>query len=132
MSGDVHARFSEGVGVKFPCATQLVILSRTRTGAEQALNWTKQAMRTLGLSLNEEKTKLCDMDSGEFDFLGYTFGWITHHKTGKRYIGTRPSKKSVRSLKGKGQVHLETSQQAGVGRGKRSVESPANRMGQLL
>lgn len=80
-------------------ADDFVILSRTRNGAEQALSWTKRTMKTMGLSLNEKKTKLCDMDSGEFDFLGYTFGWITHHKTGKRYIGTRPSKKSVRSLK---------------------------------
>lgn len=35
---------------------------------------------------------------GEFDFLGYTFGRMYSAKTGKAYLGYRPSKKSIRRM----------------------------------
>ena len=33
---------------------------------------------------------------GEFDFLGYTFGRMYSARTGKAYLGYRPSKKSIK------------------------------------
>ncbi len=36
------------------------------------------------------------MPEGQFDFLGYTFGRLYSPKTGKAYLGYRPSKKSIR------------------------------------
>ena len=35
------------------------------------------------------------MPEGEFDFLGYTFGRMYSARTGKAYLGFRPSKKSI-------------------------------------
>ena len=47
------------------------------------------------LTVNEEKTRLCRVPDTSFDFLGYTFGRCYSARTGRSYIGTRPSKKSI-------------------------------------
>ena len=60
------------------------------------------AMRTmmdkLKLTVNEEKTGRCRIPQERFDFLGYTFGRCYSTQTGRAYIGTRPSKKSIRKV----------------------------------
>jgi RNA-directed DNA polymerase len=33
--------------------------------------------------VNEEKTRICKVPEGEFDFLGYTFGRMYSARTGK-------------------------------------------------
>jgi RNA-directed DNA polymerase len=35
---------------------------------------------------------------GEFDFLGYTFGRMYSARTGKAYLGYRPSRKSIKRM----------------------------------
>jgi hypothetical protein len=55
-------------------------------------------MSRLRLTVNEEKTHLCTVPQEYFDFLGYTFGRCYSAKTGRAYLGTRPSKKSIRRL----------------------------------
>ena len=75
-------------------ADDFVILSRGR--AREAMAWTKAVMTRLGLTLNEEKTSLVDARKDHFDFLGYTFGPHYFRKTGRRYLGASPSKKSVK------------------------------------
>jgi len=80
-------------------ADDFVILSRGRATA--ALDWTRRVMEQLGLSLNEAKTTLRDARRERFDFLGYSFGPHRHRRTGRRYLGASPSKKSVLRLKGK-------------------------------
>ena len=77
-------------------ADDFVILSRGR--AAEAMAWTKAVMTRLGLTLNEVKTKLKNARTEHFDFLGYSFGPYYHRKTGDRYLGAGPSKKSVRRL----------------------------------
>jgi RNA-directed DNA polymerase len=77
-------------------ADDFVILSRAR--ADEAMAWTKAVMTKLGLTLNEVKTTLKNARVEHFDFLGYTFGPYYHRKTGERYLGAGPSKKSVRRL----------------------------------
>jgi RNA-directed DNA polymerase len=77
-------------------ADDFVILSRRR--AAEAMVWTKAVMTRLGLTLNEVKTTLKDARREHFDFLGYTFGPYRYRKTGGRYLGAGPSKKSVRRL----------------------------------
>jgi group II intron reverse transcriptase/maturase len=69
-----------------------------RHGAEQALEATRQIMGRLKLTVNEMKTRTCRIPQERFDFLGYTFGRTYSPKTGRAYIGTRPSKKSIRRL----------------------------------
>ena len=52
-------------------------------------------MGKLKLTVSEEKTRICRVPEGEFDFLGYTFGRMYSARTGQARIGYRPSKKSI-------------------------------------
>jgi RNA-directed DNA polymerase len=74
-------------------ADDLVILSRGN--AAEALEWLRWAMGKMGLTLNEEKTRLCDGRREGFRFLGYEFGPEIHHRTGKPYLTAQPSAKSI-------------------------------------
>jgi len=76
-------------------ADDLVILC-TRGNAEQALVRMRELMGRLKLTVNEEKTRICTVPEGTFDFLGYTFGRMYQRTTGRAYLGMRPSKKSIR------------------------------------
>src|SRR6204780_5061058 len=78
-------------------ADDLVILCR-RGKAEEALQQLREIMRKLKLTVNEEKTRICKVPEGEFDFLGHTFGLMYSARTGKAYLGYRPSKKSIKRM----------------------------------
>jgi group II intron reverse transcriptase/maturase len=78
-------------------ADDLVILCK-RGKAEEALRRLREIMGKLKLTVNEEKTRICRMPEGQFDFLGYTFGRMYSTKTGKAYLGYRPSKKSMKRM----------------------------------
>ena len=41
---------------------------------------------------------MCQIPQERFDFLGYTFGGCYSRKDGHAYIGTRPSKKSIKRM----------------------------------
>ena len=58
----------------------------------------RRMMRRLKLTVNEKKTGLRRLPEESVDFLGYTIGRCYSTQTGKAYIGTRPSKKSVRKV----------------------------------
>src|SRR6266567_1745737 len=75
-------------------ADDLVILCR-KGQAEEALQRMRELMGKLKLTVNEEKTRICTVPGGEFDFLGYTFGRMYSPTTGKARLGMRPSKKSI-------------------------------------
>jgi RNA-directed DNA polymerase len=66
--------------------------------AEEALCAMRNIMARLKLTVNESKTHVCHVPEQYFDFLGYTFGRCYSPKTGRAFIGTRPSKKSVRRV----------------------------------
>jgi RNA-directed DNA polymerase len=76
-------------------ADDLVILCR-RGNAETALHHLREIMGKLKLTVNEDKTRICAVPDGEFDFLGYTFGQLYSPKTGQARLGQRPSKKSIK------------------------------------
>ena len=78
-------------------ADDLVILC-SRGKADEALFWLRELMTRLKLTVSEEKTRICTVPEGEFDFLGYTFGRLYSAKTGKAYVGMRPSKKSIKRM----------------------------------
>ena len=78
-------------------ADDLVILCRLGK-AEEALQWLHEIMAQLKLTINEEKTRICKVPEGEFDFLGYTFGRMYKRQTGKAYMDYRPSRKSIRRM----------------------------------
>jgi RNA-directed DNA polymerase len=74
-------------------ADDLVICCRGR--AEEALAMMRDIMTKLKLTVNETKTRVCQLPEEKFDFLGYTFGRCYSSKTGRAYLGTVPSKKRV-------------------------------------
>ena len=55
-------------------------------------------MDRLKLTVNEGKTLRCQIPQERFDFLGYTFGRCYSTKSGRAYIGTRPSRKSIHKV----------------------------------
>ena len=55
-------------------------------------------MGKLKLTVNEEKTRHCRIPQERFDFLGYTFGRCYSTRTGRAYLGTRPSQTSIKKV----------------------------------
>jgi len=78
-------------------ADDLVILCR-KGKAEEALSRMREIMGKLKLTVNEEKTRICKVPQGQFDFLGYTFGRVYSRTTGQARLGMWPSKKSIRRM----------------------------------
>jgi RNA-directed DNA polymerase len=74
-------------------ADDFVICCRGR--AAEALRVMTDMMSKLKLTVNEAKTHVCQLPQETFDFLGYTFGRCYSPKTGRAYLGTRPSKKRI-------------------------------------
>jgi group II intron reverse transcriptase/maturase len=73
-------------------ADDLVICCRPGAGAE-AMQRMRETMGRLGLTVNEQKTKLVIMNVSSresFDFLGYTFGRL-YRRDAQPYLGMRPS-----------------------------------------
>ncbi len=84
-------------------ADDLVILCR-KGKAPEALQRLREIMGKLKLTVNEEKTRICTVPEGEFDFLGYTSGgcirreraspaWATVRR---RRVSSAWSKRSMR------------------------------------
>jgi group II intron reverse transcriptase/maturase len=69
-----------------------------RGTAAQAMLTMRDMMQKLRLTVNETKTRLCRVPEETFDFLGYTFGRCYSPKTGRAYLGNRPSRKKVQRL----------------------------------
>jgi group II intron reverse transcriptase/maturase len=86
-------------------ADDLVILCR-KGRAEEALVRLREITSKLKLTISEEKTRICEVPDGEFDFLGYTFGRMYSARTGQARLGYRPSKKSVKRMVEK--IHVLT------------------------
>jgi RNA-directed DNA polymerase len=76
-------------------ADDLVILCR-KGKAEAALHHLREIMGKLKLTVNEDKTRICKVPEGEFDFLGYTFGRMYSPRTGQARLAQRPSRKSIK------------------------------------
>jgi hypothetical protein len=78
-------------------ADDLLILCR-KGKTEEALSRLHEIMGKLKLTVNDEKTRICKVPEGEFDFLGYTFGRMYSARTGQARLGYRPSRKSIRRM----------------------------------
>jgi RNA-directed DNA polymerase len=85
-------------------ADDFVILSRGK--ATEALDWTRQVVARMGVTLNEAKTSIKQARRESFNFLGYTFGPHRYKKDGCTYLGASPSKKAVARIKEKVGDHL--------------------------
>ena len=92
-----HLGYAQRFGAQIVTyADDLVICCKH--GATEALPVLRQMMTRLKLTVNEEKTHVRRIPAEHFDFLGYTFGRVYSPKTGRAYVGTRPSKKSVHRM----------------------------------
>src|SRR5512142_2461292 len=96
MSREAPVRFREGLGVKLPRATRLVICCRGT--ADEAISAMRGMMSKLKLTVNEAKTRLRRIPEETFDLRSYTIGRCSSPQTGKAYIGTRPSAKVIQRL----------------------------------
>jgi hypothetical protein len=92
MSGDVHVRICERVGVRFPRATRLVIGCELEEDARRMKEVLPKRCATYGLEINTEKTKVVDFgrpqrssagrQPGTFRFLGFVHYWGTTWRGG--------------------------------------------------
>lgn len=69
-----------------------------RGTADRAMPAMRQLMADLKLTVNESKTTLCRLPEESFEFLSYRFGRCYSPRTGRAYLGTRPSPKKVQRL----------------------------------
>ncbi|MEF8766447.1 MAG: hypothetical protein ABTS16_12185 [Candidatus Accumulibacter phosphatis] len=72
--------------------------AKAKGRAEDAMDAMRGMMEKLKLTVNDDKTPLCQIPQKRFDFLGYTFERCYSQKTGRAYIGTRPSPRSVKRM----------------------------------
>src|SRR3954469_24244194 len=93
MRREPPVRIREGLGVKLPRATRLVICCRGT--ADDAMAVMQGMMSKLKLTVNEAKTRRCRLPEESFDFLGYTIGRCHSPRTGEAYLGPKPSRKSI-------------------------------------
>ena len=78
MRREFHVRFSEGLGVRFPGATRLVILVDSHPRHRWLLKAVERRLREelakLQVEVNDEKSRRVDLTKGEgFGFLGFEF-----------------------------------------------------------
>ena len=74
-----------------------VILCRGNT--DRILKGVKRVLEDLGLTLNEEKTRIVDARQESFNFLGFSIGMKRGQKTGRMYPHTEPSKKALKHIR---------------------------------
>ena len=91
MSREVHVRICEGVGVRFPRATRLVMVCALERDAQRLLTVLPQRLGKYGLTLHPTKTQVTrftrppshahsrrhtqSTPAGTFDLLGFTHYW---------------------------------------------------------
>jgi hypothetical protein len=77
-------------------ADDFVICCRGR--AAEVMEATRRIMKRLKLTLNEQKTRVCRLPEESIEFLGYEIGRCYAARSGRPYLGTRPSGKRVQRI----------------------------------
>jgi RNA-directed DNA polymerase len=75
-------------------ADDFVICCRPGNAGE-AMTVMRRMMEKLRLTVNEKKTRQCQLPAETFTFLGFTFGPQVSWKTGRRYLTPTPAEKKV-------------------------------------
>ena len=112
MSREAHVQFCESLGVRFPGATHLIAHCKTEKEAQEMRKAIAERLRTCGLELHPEKTKIvyCKDDfrkrknypNETFDFLGYSFQpRRSKNRKGKFFINFSPavSNKAAKAIR---------------------------------
>jgi RNA-directed DNA polymerase len=101
MSREVHVRFCESRGVRFPSATHLVVMVHgTRQHVEALREEIAQVLAPMGLQFSAAKTQAVHLSDG-FDFLGFRIQRKRKRGTNKDYVYTFIGQRPIRSLKAK-------------------------------
>ena len=90
-----HARRLNAQIVNY--ADDFVICCRT-CKADEAMTVMRRMMKKLRLTVNEKKTRRCQLPEETFCFLGFTFGPQVSWRTGRRYLTPAPAKKKVLAI----------------------------------
>jgi RNA-directed DNA polymerase len=116
MSGDVHVRFCERPGVRFPRATLLVVLCRSRAQAEEALRRTRAILAGMGLELHSEKTRVVEVGLGRegFVFLGCYLRVVRSHFKGRTYLFRWPSANAMNRVRERIRALTDRRRRAGM------------------
>ena len=70
-----------------------------RGNADRILKGVKRVLEDLGLTLNEEKTRIVDARQESFNFLGFSIGMKRGKRTGRAYPHTEPSKRALQHIR---------------------------------
>ena len=91
----------------------VICIAGDRGHAEALIADTEQAIRSLGLTLSAEKTRVAHIDEG-IDFLGWR---VQRHQgsDGRSYVYTYPSKRSLAAVKAKVKAITQTDHQQTLG-----------------
>lgn len=89
----------ETVGKLIRYADDFVIICRSRSQANQAMNMVKSILSRLKLTLHSEKTKMVVTEKEGFDFLGFHYLKCVSRKSGKLVPFAWPSQKSLKSIR---------------------------------
>ena len=106
MSGDVHVRFCERLGGRFPGATRLVIGFQREDDARRVMDVLPKRFAKYGLEIHPEKSRLLsfgkpasrtEVTRGDntFEFLGFTHYWA-RSRQGYWVIKRKTARKKVR------------------------------------
>jgi RNA-directed DNA polymerase len=76
----------------------VVLVAGTRAHAEALRDEVQATLSSMGLSLSEDKTRVCHIDEG-FDFLGFRIRRHPKRGTTKRFVYTYPSQASLATVK---------------------------------
>ena len=78
----------------------VIMVHGTRAHAEGLRHDVEEALASVGLRLNEDKTSVCHIDEG-FDFLGFRIQRQVKRGSHKAFVYTWPSRKSLSSIMAK-------------------------------
>lgn len=105
---ELDRRWRESDGVLVRYADDFVVMCRSRSQAEAALDRARMILAGLGLELAPEKTKVVDLREGRegFDFLGCHFharvsGKLLERGIRRYYLHRWPSQRSMKRLRAK-------------------------------
>lgn len=129
MNREVHVRFRESLGVKFPRATRLVIGFESRDDAEACMNALHTRFAKFGLKLHPNKTRLIEFgrfaiarrrERGDgrpetFDFLGFTHQCAATRKSGRFTVHRHSIAKRMRATLAKIKENLEKRRHHSIG-----------------
>jgi RNA-directed DNA polymerase len=86
-------------------ADDFVVVCRSKTDAERALESIRQIMEKLKLTLHPTKTRLVDLGREGFEFLGFHFHKRTDRRTGKLLPYFWPGQKAMKTVRSKIRQH---------------------------